>query len=136
MLLRWHQWRMSESYINMNVKHGDATHIIIAYHLDGLNKAYDEDYLDVGDSGCKRRLLKILVDKLTSTMLVVARYYGGVHLAARHFEILVNLANKALKVLKDGPTHSRFKLNYSLESRGLHKRIAGSKQRACRGSAL
>ena len=85
---------------HMQIKHSDATHIIVVYRLPGLNKAYDEDYIEDGEHGAGCRLLRLLVKKnLKPIVLVAVRYYSGVKLRPWRFEIYEDLAEDAIDEL-------------------------------------
>ena len=116
---------------HMTIKYGDATHIMMAYKLDGINKAYDEDYIDGGEHGSGRRLLaKLNEHQVTSTALVAIRYYGGSHMGVRRFEILQEMAEKALNELKqDKETFSRYSLFQTIGQSAAAKKKPRHKQR-------
>ena len=68
-------------YQHLKLKYGDATHIMMAYKLEGTHKAYDSDFVDDGEHGAGRRLLALLKNHSDSAIAVfVTRFYGGVHL--------------------------------------------------------
>ena len=125
-------------YKHMSIKYGDATHIMMAYRLDGYNKAYDEDYIDSGEHGSGRRLLKKLVDaQISSAMIVVVRYYGGFNLGIRHFEIIQELADKAIDSLRDNlSAYSHFKLHQTMDPTGTAKKHAKGRGRGAKNNAF
>ena len=91
---------VSDIHKHMSIKHGDATHVIVVYRLPGLNKAYDEDYIDHGEHGAGRRLLRYLVKKdIKPIMLIAVWYYSGIMLGPRRFDIYEELADDAISEL-------------------------------------
>ena len=58
----------------------------MAYRLAGLNKAYDEGCVDDREYGQGRRMLSILQQKeLVNQMVLVVRYYGGIHIGNKRY---------------------------------------------------
>ena len=103
--------------MHVRKKYAGATHISIAYHLAGLNKAYDEDYLDDAEHSMGRKMLEMLVheDVVNKTVFLV-RYYGGQHLGIRRFEIMAELCQQALGNSARGHTvHSVLPLHCLIE---------------------
>ena len=90
---------------------------MMAYKLKGTFKAYDSDYVDDGEHGTGCRLLAVLNEQNVSSITVfVTRFYGGQHLGARHFEIIIELAEMAVQDLEKGKTqYSRLKLQQFLD---------------------
>ena len=92
-------------YTHLKIKYADAAHVIMAYRLAGLDKAYDEDYLDDGEHGGGRRLLKHMIDSdITGRMVVVTRYFGHVYLGPKRFDHITSAAQDALTLLANGQT--------------------------------
>ena len=97
--------QVRNNIIHMRHKCPTATHLCVAYRLSGLNKAYDEDFLDDGEHSMGRRMLNTLIDKeLSDTMIVLSRKYGGTHIGAKRFQIAQNLIENALDMLQKGIT--------------------------------
>ena len=89
-----------KAYIHLKRAHAEANHVTMAYRLAGLNKAYDEDYLDDRETKAGRKLLDLLITKESVSIAVfVVRYYGGKHMGNRRFEIHKDLIKKALRDL-------------------------------------
>ena len=89
------------SYHHYRLKYADATHVMMAYRLPGINKAYDEDYFDDEEYGGGRRLHRLLVDgNVFSAMLVVVRYFGQKLLGAKRFDHIQATAGEALSNLQ------------------------------------
>ena len=90
-------------YSHLKIKHSDATHIVMAYRLPGLNKADDEGYDDDGEHGSGRRILKMLQDDDKKKIAIyVVRHYGGVNLKKRRFEIYNMLAGEICESIAHG----------------------------------
>ena len=58
-------------YKHMKLKHCEATHVTMAYRLNGFNKAYDEGYIDDGETGSRRRLLNKLIEEEASDIMLI-----------------------------------------------------------------
>ena len=84
-------------------KHSGATHISVAYRLSGLNKAYDEDYIDDEEHSMGRRMLEYMAKKdVTDASFFMIRYYSGVHIGYRRFEICKELMDEVLELMERG----------------------------------
>ena len=95
------------AYLHFKVKYADAAHVIMAYRLPGVNKAYDKDFLDDGEHGSGRRILKHLIDSdITSRAVFVVRYFGNIYLGAKRFKYITETAQEALTELEQGKTVS------------------------------
>ena len=92
--------------LHVRRKHATASHVSVVYRLTGLNKAYDEDYIDDMEHSVGRHVLEMLIQQEKFNVCVcIIRYYGGEHLGQRHFEIVKDLVNQALIKLEKGVTH-------------------------------
>ena len=92
-------------YQHVKVKHADASHVILGYRLPSIDKAYGEDFLDDGEHGGGRRLLKHLTDNdQVSRAIIVVRYYGNIHLGIKRFQVITDIAAEALQRLNAGET--------------------------------
>ena len=113
-------------HLHFKCKYGDATHIIAAYRIAGINKAYDEDYVDDGETSAGRRILDFLIkEDKQNIMVIVIRYYGGVHLGGTRFDLIHRLVKKAIKNLAaEKMVKSRLPLRQLLE---INKRSQSSK---------
>lgn len=84
----------------MKMKYSDATHVSCAYRLPGSNSPKHQDYLDDGEFGCGRTMLKSIREhKLFNVAVFMVRYYGGSHLGIRRYDIFRELASSAVKEL-------------------------------------
>lgn len=96
------------AYLKLKMKYADATHISCAFRLPGANTPANQDYVDDGEFGCGRTMLKTLkTEGLMNVAVFVMRYYGGKHLGIQRYNIFRQLTNKAVKELlaareKDG----------------------------------
>ena len=94
-------------YTHFKIMYADAAHVMMAYRLPGLNKAYDEDFIDDGEHGGGRRLLRVLFDgDHLSKMVLVVRYFGHVYLGTDRFKYITEGAEGALQGLAEGITHT------------------------------
>ena len=85
----------------LKVKYADSTDILCGYVLQNPNGPYNQGYIDDGEIGQGRNILKSLKEKAsTETAVYIIRYYGGNHLGARCFEIAKDLALSAQQNLK------------------------------------
>ena len=93
-----------------------------AYRLDNPIGPYCQEGVDDKDFGIGRVMLKLLKNKDQQQVAVfVVRYYGGVHLGRRRFEIAEHLTERALhqlqmKILKKRQRTQRQNLQSSLQS--------------------
>lgn len=88
------------AYLKLRTKFSDATHVACAYRLPGANTPNNQDYIDDGEFGCGRTMLKVLKDKKhynVATFMV--RYYGGKHLGLTRYDIFRHLTSKAIENL-------------------------------------
>lgn len=91
---------INAAYLKVKMKYADATHISCAYRLPGANTPINQDYVDDGEIGCGRTILKAIKDQgLMNVAVFIMRYYGGIHLGPKRFEIFCSLANDAIKQL-------------------------------------
>lgn len=88
------------AFTKLRMKFADATHISCAYRLPGANTPQNQDYVDDGEFGCGRTMLKVLKDEQYTNMVVfIVRYYGGKHLGVARYKIFRELAAQAIKTL-------------------------------------
>lgn len=84
----------------LRMKFADATHVSCAYRLPGANTPKNQDYVDDGEHGCGRTMLKVLrEEKYMNVAVFIVRYFGGSHLGVARFDIFRNLAKSAVKIL-------------------------------------
>ena len=87
-------------YKHLKLKHADATHVTLAYHLIG-ESPIKSDYLDDGEIGAGRRTVEWLVqDQAESCAIFVVRYHSGQNLGARRFEIIQEIVVELCDLLK------------------------------------
>ena len=85
----------------MKIKYGDSTHIVTAYRMENSEGPYRQGYVDDGESGAGRSMLKKMQEKEVHNLAVfVIRYYGGKQMGVRRFEVYANLTEKAVNAFK------------------------------------
>ena len=78
-------------------KHMDATHVSCGYRLTNAKGPFYQEGHDDGEFGSGRTILEVLKKKkLANVCIFVIRYYGGVRLGAKRFEIVRGLSEKAI----------------------------------------
>ena len=81
----------------MRVKYADATHISCAYRLHSPNGPFNQSYFDDGEYGAGRAILQAIKDRdLICVTVFIVRFYGGIKLGKRHFDIASMLTTAAL----------------------------------------
>lgn len=89
------------AYLKLKMKYTDATHVSCAFRLPGANTPQNQDYIDDGEFGCGRTMLKVLQnEEMINTVVFMVRYYGGVHLGVKRFNIFRSLTEAAVKELR------------------------------------
>ena len=92
---------VSRGLNKMRLKFADATHISCGYRLSNPKLCKDQGYEDDGEIGQGRTILNTLRDKdQKETAVYVVRYYGGVHLGRRRFDIAKDLTKSAIRAYK------------------------------------
>ena len=87
---------VQDGLAKLKIKHGDASHIAVAYRLDAPKGPFKQGYNDNGETGTGRKILQELNEKDVKKVAVfVVRYYGGTQLGKRRFEIYADMARKA-----------------------------------------
>ena len=85
-------------FSNHNV--AKATHNMYAYRLNGKNSVI-ENSNDDGEFGAGNKLIKLLREQNQSNvMVVVTRWYGGMHLGPQRFKCILKSATDALTFVK------------------------------------
>ena len=83
-----------------NTKIARATHRIYAYRTYVVKKGQKlplYDHEDDGETGAGIKLQHLLqIMKIDNVMVVVTRWYGGVHLGADRFRHILNKARQAI----------------------------------------
>ncbi|KAJ8981294.1 hypothetical protein NQ317_004030 [Molorchus minor] len=84
-------------YLLQNKKIAQATHNILAYRILLPNLVILQDCDDDGETHAASRVLHLLqILKLTNVMVVVSRWYGGIHLGPDRFKHINNAARQVL----------------------------------------
>lgn len=86
--------------LQTRMKFADATHVSCAFRLPGANTPFNQDYVDDGEFGCGRTMLKVLREEKYMNMAVfIVRYYGGKHLGPARYDTFRELAKDAIRAL-------------------------------------
>lgn len=88
---------INQAYKSLMLRHGQASHISCIYRLRSVAPPYKEGGYDDGEFGAMRNVLPILQDgNLENVAVFVIRYFGGVKLGPRRFELIKKVATSAL----------------------------------------
>ena len=88
---------VNHGYLKCRTRHGDATHISCAYHLQNPRGPFNQERINDEEWGVGHAILSAMKEKSVINMAVyVVRYFGGVKLGKRRFEILNLMTNAAL----------------------------------------
>ena len=99
---------MQKGLYKMRIKYADATHVSVGYRLDSSSGPFNQGYFDDGETGAGRAILQSVKDRAMSGVAVfIVRYYGGVSLGKRRFEITTMLTIAALSALQYKTLHRR-----------------------------
>lgn len=80
-------------------KYLKATHNIYAFRLKTLDKKIIEKKKDDGETGAGIRILNLLrKNESVNILIIVTRWYGGVHLGSDRFKHIVNTAKEVLEL--------------------------------------
>ena len=103
---------VNTAYKHLKVKHSDATHIMMAYKLAGVDMTKDIGCTSDGEYGAGLKLLKKLQELgKQQCALFIVRFYGGTHLNKRRFEIPLEMADQLLeKMEQNEPRISRLSM--------------------------
>lgn len=86
--------------LNESRKVRAATHNILAYRVTRPDGSFYQDHDDDGETAAGGRLLRLLVlADARDVVVVVSRWYGGVHLGPARFHVINNTAKVALESL-------------------------------------
>jgi putative IMPACT (imprinted ancient) family translation regulator len=79
--------------LKQDKKISNATHNIYAYRVKDTDGKFHEHSEDDGEFGASQQLLFLLQKyEIENYIVVVTRWYGGIHLGADRFKIINNLA--------------------------------------------
>lgn len=93
--------QVEDYYFHIRLLSPEATHVMCAYKLPGIDFTKVQGGIDDGEHGASRTLLNLLNKSMQVNKAVfVARYYGGRHLGPQRFACIENAANSALEKLK------------------------------------
>ena len=86
--------------LNESRKVRAATHNILAYRVSRPDGTFYQDHDDDGETAAGGRLLRLLVlADARDVVVVVSRWYGGVHLGPARFHVINTAAKVALESL-------------------------------------
>lgn len=86
------------AYRKLKIKYADASHISSAFSLAPPNGPYNQEANDDGEHGMGRMLLKLLHEaKATNIAVFLLRYFGGVHIGPKRFDIAKDLTKQAIR---------------------------------------
>ena len=81
----------------MRIKYADATHVSAGYRLEVPKGPFGQSYHDDGEIGTGRAILQAIKDRaVTCVAVYIVRFFGGVKLGKRRFEIVTTLTTAAL----------------------------------------
>lgn len=87
-------------YYHVRLINPEATHLMCAFRLPGSDFIKSQGYVDDGEHGGGRLLMRLLNNgKHNNCAVFMARYYGGTHLGQQRFSIIEKVALIALKNL-------------------------------------
>ena len=82
-------------------KYLKATHNIYAYRLKTQDNKIIEQKKDDGETGAGIRILNLLQkNESINILIIVTRWYGGIHLGSDRFKHIVNAAKEVLELSK------------------------------------
>ena len=80
----------------------NATHNIYAYRVIDLDGKFHEAHEDDGEFGAAQQMLFLLQkNDVQNHIVIVTRWYGGIHLGADRFKIISNLAKDMIESIKE-----------------------------------
>ena len=87
---------VNKGLLKSKIKHGDATYISCAYHLEGAKGPFGQEGYNDKEHGVGRTILQVIKNKQVQNVAVyIIQYYGGVRLGPHRFkmlqEMMVNL---------------------------------------------
>ena len=89
-------------YTHVMRKYPDASHIVEAYRLAGLDKVQDEGCEDNGEHRMGRRILDQLIQaQVRNVCIFTIRYYSGNHIGFLRFTIVKDLVVEVLEKVKN-----------------------------------
>lgn len=111
-------------YEAMQLRVPDATHIMCAYRLPGVDFTQSQGFLDNGEYGAGRTLLNLLhKNRITNKVILVTRHYGGKHIGVQRFQLIEKVAQSALDAIRQQEIRAKQPLTDE-ELRQLNQQIA------------
>lgn len=94
--------QVEDYYYLVKLLNPEATHIMCAFKLPGVDFTKLQGSIDDGEHAGGRTLLNLLLkDQQINCALFVVRHYGGKHLGQLRFSLIEKTANDALSKLKE-----------------------------------
>lgn len=94
--------QVEDHYYHVRLLSPEATHVMCAYKLPGVDFALVQGGIDDGEHGASRTLLNLLLKNMVENRaLYVVRYYGGQHIGPIRFTAIENTAQSALDKLQN-----------------------------------
>lgn len=88
---------VNRAYKSLRLRHGQATHVSCAYKLRSVAPPYNEGGCDDDEHGAVRNMLPLLQDNnMENVAVFVIRYFGGIKLGPKRFDIIRKVAASAL----------------------------------------
>lgn len=89
-------------YLHLRMAEPEATHIMCAYRLPGTDFSQTQGFIDDGEHGGGRALMKMLQKmQVFNQAVFVTRHYGGKHLGRARFTLIEQCASEALQKLQE-----------------------------------
>lgn len=104
---------VQKAYYKVRRMEPEATHVMCAYRLPGLDFVRLQSFLDDGEHGAGRQLLELLNEEnVFNRAVFVVRYYGGTHLGPLRFKIILQVAKTALSELQMNIRHTTHDMQF------------------------
>lgn len=92
--------QVEDYYYHVRLLSPEATHVMCAYKLPGVDFTTTLGGIDDGEHGASRTLMNLLLkNAMVNKAVFVVRYYGGKHLGPLRFTAIENAAQSALDKL-------------------------------------
>ena len=111
----------------MRVKYADATHISCGYRLENSAGPFNQGYFDNNEYGAGRSILQAIKDRAATAVTVfIVRYYGGIKLGKRRYEINAMLTTATLTTLQYKMLQQQSTRNRALSQGSIASSISGA----------
>lgn len=100
--------QVRKQYLHLKMKHPEANHVVVAYRIPGTDFVNNQGFLDDGEHGGGRAILKVLFkEKMENTAVFVIRYFGGKHLGSARFLAIDKAAKAAIEAAREALRQAR-----------------------------